>query len=591
MAKRKALGIELAWDSTDSWVNRTTVATVILAAFDFLLPGYAWILASGLHKRISSLEKVVLSFVLSICFLSLVTAAMTFVTVHYLFSSAAISLIGAVAVIGVCLFKRHPTLSKNTRISVSIQSWALGFSFLVYAILIFGLFWSAPYYPTAQAPDLLTHAQFTSAIVSGGGRSVLLRSDFPIGLHFAAATIASLGNIGALQALRIVASAGLLSIVPLLFLSAREVLGDAKAAGVALLVAGFAMPADALHLFRIGTFPNLMSDMIMLTVVWLAFRYMKQPSLALGLTLTFLGVGGAFMHSSFLILLAVFWVAAPFVFKLYRREARVYVKAAAFSTVGVAAFALLAFFSFHANLQRLAGSYVVLGETSVSGIALNEFARSVFTFLGPVNVVALICAAVFALKFRTTLGLVFGFLWLLLMVPGAFVSGQEYRFILFAMLPASYLVGYMLANTHGLLGPSKDVRLQKVARTVAGLIFLLLIVSGTFPSIAAQAFNPSGRNFQSAVYDSMVWVQHSSCSTGVASLGLWPDYEYLPALTGVQYMGDYIRSPDYVLQKSTTLGFHCLVASRNNHYFPQYENNTAFQEKYQNELITVFAIA
>ena len=133
--------------------------------------------------------------------------------------------------------------------------------------------------------------------------------------------------------------------------------------------------------------------------------------------------------------------------------------------------------------------------------------------------------------------------------------------------------------------------LQKFAKTAEVLILLLLIVSGVFPSIVAASFNPSGRSFQSAIYDSMVWVQHGTCSSGVASLGLWPDYEYLPALTGVQYMGDYNRSPDYVLQKSTTLGFHCLVTSRNNQYFPQYENNTAFQEKYQNELITVFSIA
>ncbi len=522
--------------------------------------------------------------------MSLVTAALTFVTVDYLFSSAAISLIGAVAVIGVCLFRRPPTFSKGMRISVSTGSWALGFSFLAYVILILGLFWSAPYYPTAQAPDLLTHAQFTSAIVSGDGRSVLLKSDFPIGLHFAAATIASLGNIVALQALRIMASADCLQSCRFCSYQLVKCWGMLKLQAPRYWSLHFAMPADTLHLFRIGTFPNLMSDMIMLTVVWLAFRYVKQPSLTLGLTLTFLGVGGAFMHSSFLILLAVFWVAAPFVFKLYRREARVYAKAAAFSTGGVTAFALLVFFSFHANLQRLAGAYIVVSGTLVSRMAFNEFARSLLTFLGPVNVVALICAGVFALKFRTNLGLVFSFLWLLLMVPGAFVSAQEYRFILFAMLPGAYLVGYMLANVHRLLGFSTDVRLQKVARPVAVLIFLLLIVSGTFPSIAAQAFNPSGRNSQYAIHDSMVWVQHSSCSTGVASLGLWPDYEYLPALTGVQYMGDYNRSPNYVLQESTILGFHCLVASRSNQFFSQYENNTAFQEKYQNELITVFAI-
>jgi len=59
----------------------------------------------------------------------------------------------------------------------------------------------------------------------------------------------------------------------------------------------------------------------------------------------------------------------------------------------------------------------------------------------------------------------------------------------------------------------------------------------------------------------------------------------------VPFMGDFDRSPDYLLQKSSSLGFRCLVVAKSNQYFPQYENDTTFQERYQNELITVYAIA
>jgi hypothetical protein len=570
-----------------------TSLTLFLAALDLLLPGYAWILASGLNKQLSMLEKVVLSFVLSTCFSSLLAAALTFLTPGYLLLSTVLSLGGTAVVIVAYLSRRRPRPpAKQHTFSLSTGSRALDFCILVYAILILGLFWSAPYYPTAQAPDLLTHAQLTSSIVSGEGRNVLLESGYPVGLHFAAAIISSLVNIGALQALRIVASAALFSSVPLFFLSAREVLGNAKAAGAALLVVAFAMPADALHLFRIGTFPNLMSDMIILTVVWLVFRYVKNPSRALGATLTFLGVGGAFMHSSFLIILGVFWVAVPFAFILYKDEVRMYVTATSYSTLGLAVFGFLAFFSFHANLQRLAASYVVLGGMSVFRIALDEFTRSLLTFLGLANVAAIICAALFVFKSRRNLGLVFGFIWLLLMVPGALVSGQAYRFILFAMLPGSYLVGYMLANATDLHGPTKSTMLPKLMRTTEVVVLLLLIISGVFPSIVAESFNPTGRSYQSAVYDSMIWVEHNiSCRTGVASAGLWPDYEYLPALTGVPYMGDFLRPPDYVLQKSASLGFHCLVVARNSEYFQQFANDTSFRGSYQNELVIVFAVA
>jgi hypothetical protein len=569
-----------------------TTVTLFLVVLELLLPGYAWILASGLHKELSTLEKVLLSFVLSICFSSLVAAALAFLTPSYLLLSTVLSLGGTAVLIVAYVGRRRPTKpAKQQRFSLSTGSRALDFCILAYAVLILGLFWSAPYYPTAQAPDLLTHAQLISSIVSGEGRNVLLESGYPFGLHFAAAIISSLVNIGALQALRVVASAALFATVPLFFLSAREVLGNAKAAGAALLVATFAMPADALHLFRIGTFPNLMSDMIILTVVWLVFRYVKTPSRGLGLTLTFLGVGGAFMHSSFLIILGVFWVAALFAFILHKDEARMYVKATSFSTLGLAVFALLAFFSFHANLQRLAASYVVVGGATVFRIALDEFARSLLTFMGPVNVAAIICAGFLALKLRKNLGSVFSFTWLLLMVPGALVSGEAYRFILFAMLPGSYLMGQMLTDASNLLGSFRST-MPKLTKTTEVLILLLLIVSGVFPSIAAESFNPSGRSHQSAVYDSMIWVEHnSSCSTGVASAGLWPDYEYLPALTGVRYAGDFIRPADYVLQKSASLGFHCLVVARNSEYFQQFANDPSFRESYQNELAIVFAVA
>jgi hypothetical protein len=564
--------------------------TALLAVLVMLVPGYAWVLVSGLHRLLSALEKVVLSFVLSLCFSSLLTAALTFVTADYLFVSVEISIVAAVLVIGLYLAKQHTHFSKPRRIPLSTGSRALDFAILVYAILISGLFWSAPYYPTAQAPDLLTHTLVANAIINGDGRSTLLTAGFPLGLHFVAATISTLIDVGALQTLRIVVSAALMAAVPLVYMSARELLGDPKAAGMTVLVAAFALPVDALHLVRIGTFPNLMSDAIILAVVWLAFRYVRRPSRSLGVTLTLLGLGGTFMHSSFLMLLAVLWVGVPLVFILFRDGARDFLGATVYSSVGLVLFAVLAFFSFQANVQRIIQLYFLVGGGSAWRIASAEFVRSVLNFLGPVNAIALLCSGVFVFKYRRNLGLAFSLLWVLLMVPGAFLSGQEYRFILFAMLPGAYLVGGMLARAPHLLGDLNGTPLSKFAKVAVTLLFVLLTVSGAFPSIAVASFNPSGRNYQSAVYDSMLWLEQTNCSEGAASVGLWPDYEYLPALSGVPYAGDFNRPPDYVLQKSASLGFRCLVVSKGNQHFQQFNNNSEFEKEYQNELTTIFTI-
>jgi hypothetical protein len=564
--------------------------TVFLAVLELLLPGYAWILVSGLHRLLSKLERVVLSFVLSLCFSSLLTAALTFATPDYLSVSVEISIVAAALVIGVYLAKQYTHFSKPHSIPLSTGSRALDFTILVYAILIVGLFWSAPYYPTAQAPDLLTHTRVTNAIINGDGPSTLLTAGFPIGLHFIAAAISKLIDVGALQTLRIVVSAALMATVPLVYLSARELLGDARAACMAVLVAAFALPVDALHLVRIGTFPNLMSDAIILTVVWLAFRYVRHPNHSLGATLTLLGLGGTFMHSSFLILLAVLWASIPIAFVLFRDHARDYAQAAAYSTIGLALFAVLAFFSFQANLLRIANAYFVLGGTFVWRIAITEFARSVLTFLGPVNAIALVCSAVFMIKFSRDLGSAFSLLWIGIMVPSAIISGQEYRFILFAMLPGAFLVGNLLANAPALLRGVSGRSFAKFTKFVIVLILVLLAVSGTFPNIAAASFNPSSRNYQSAIYDSMIWLERSSCASGVASVGLWPDYEYLPALTGIPYAGDFIRPPSIVLQKSLSLDFHCLVVARNNQYFTEFESNPELVERYHNQLVVILAI-
>jgi hypothetical protein len=564
--------------------------TVFLAVLELLLPGYAWILISGLHRLLSRLEKVVLSFVLSLCFSSLLTAALTFATPDYLSVSVEISIVAAVLVIGVYLAKQHTHFSKPRRIPLSTGSRALDFTILVYAILIIGLFWSAPYYPTAQAPDLLTHTLVTNAIINGDGRSTLLTAGFPLGLHFVAATISALIEVGALQTLRIVVSAVLMSIVPLVYMSARELLGDAKAAGMTVLVAAFALPVDALHLVRIGTFPNLMSDAIILTVVWLAFRYVRRPSRSLGVTLTLLGVGGTFMHSSFLILLVVLWGGVPLVFILFRDGARGFLGATVYSSIGLVLFAVMAFFSFQANVQRIVQLYFLVGGGSAWRIASTEFVRSVFNFLGPVNAIALVCTAFLVITYRRNLGLAFSLLWMLLMVPGAFLSAQEYRFILFAMLPGAYLGGGMLADVPHLLRSLNGTSLSKFAKVALALLFVLLTVSGAFPSVAVASFNPSGRNYQSAVYDSMLWLEQTNCSKGAASVGLWPDYQYLPALTEVPYAGDFNWPPDYLLQKSASLGFRCLVVSKNNQYFRQFNNNSEFEKEYQNELTAIFTI-
>jgi hypothetical protein len=125
-----------------------------------------------------------------------------------------------------------------------------------------------------------------------------------------------------------------------------------------------------------------------------------------------------------------------------------------------------------------------------------------------------------------------------------------------------------------------------------GLVLLLLIVSGVFPSLAVEAYNPDRRAYQSAIYESMVWLEHSDCAVSrVASVGLWPDYQYLPALTGIPYAGDFVKPPDYLLQKSTLLGFHCLAVNTSNQYSQSFADNSSFQKEHSNQIVVIYLIS
>jgi len=61
------------------------LATLPIAILLLLLPGYAWLLLSGLIKRIGGLGSIAFSFIFSICLLSLSSAVLSLLTRNYLF--------------------------------------------------------------------------------------------------------------------------------------------------------------------------------------------------------------------------------------------------------------------------------------------------------------------------------------------------------------------------------------------------------------------------------------------------------------------------------------------------------------------------
>ncbi len=558
----------------------------------FFLPGYSWILISGLSRRMGHAERATLSFVISLALLSLLTAGLSLVTRQYLLFSLIIAIVGALAVLGFHGLKNRPGPIRFS--SITSLPKPLLLCLLIYAVFLVMGFWSAPYYPTAEAPDLITHTHLTQAILAGDGRNLLLHGNTPIALHFDAALVAYILQVDSLDALRLVTAPILLAIVSLFYFSARRMFDSNSTSGLVVAVGSLVLPVDLIHFLRVGTYPNLLEDCIILCLLWLLVSYVIQPSKALGISMILLTIAGVFIHSSFFLFFAAVLISTPFIYlTASRTTSRNYLRGLTYPIAGLMLFAALLWPFFRGNLNRIIISYVDLGQPlilSVLRVSYFNFGYDLGYFLGWVNVAALIISILLgAFMRKKSIWSVLLLVWLGIQFVSPTFSEQSYRFVLFGMLPASFVIGQGLGDL-GRWTASLPRKLSKFKLWFVPGLLLVLILSGSLPGLIPKIINPNQRARHEAVFDSMQWLKQSKCSV-VASSGLWPDYLYLNALTPLSYKGDFVKPPDVVLQKSAEIGFTCIAVSTESPYFDSFEASNSYAELYHNNMVWIFAIS
>jgi hypothetical protein len=562
-----------------------------LAVLVFLLPGFAWVLLSGLIKRLNVLGAIAFSFMLSICLLSVISASLSLLTSTYLVYTIAGATIIPIIIAG-AYFRRG--VFGELLPERSSGSTLLLFCLAAYALFLLAYFWSTPYYP--MNPDSLTHAQITQSIANGDGRSVLLHTNYPVALHFVAAILMALVGVNAIQSLNILASLVLMTSLILIFTSAQALLGKVNLAALTTIVGALVLPVDAMHLVLIGTYPNLVEDAIIFAAVFLMFSYLREPGWRIGVTLALIGVGGVLLHSSFLLFLAALWLLLPVLFFLFRgkSEPHRYFRACIYSTIGIFFAALIALPLLSGNLARILEAYPIThfigGATTTqllqsTGVVYWILAWNVAFLIKPVTLIAIVLGFILvATKGRQSIGRVFAACWFAILVIVSLLSGQTDRFVLFFMIPAIFLVGNLVGEIPQLGRVNR--------RVVMASVMVILVVFGGFLPLIPVAVSPSNRLHQEYVFASMEWLQNNRCPSGVASLGLELDFRYLPILTTLQYSGTLptTTAPDQVVQESGVMGFRCVVIQTDNPNLQSFELNQAFQEKYRNEYVAIFYI-
>ena len=567
-----------------------------LAILVFLLPGFAWLLVSGLLKRLNVLGAIAISFILSLCVVSVTSALLSLLTSKYLLYTIVLTLI-LPTIIAVVYLREHgfrKLLGQSAKTSPLLL-----LCLVVYVLFLLAYFWSTPYYPTT--PDPLAHAQWTQSIFGGDGRSVLLHTSAPVGLPFVAAVLMTLLAVNPLQSLSMLASLVLLTILVLIFVSAQALFNDRNLAALATIVGGLALPADAMHFILIGTYPNMVDDVILLTTVFVLFSYLRKPSVPVGMTLALVGLAGVFMHSSFLLFLAALWLLLPVLFVLFRgrRELPRYFRACTYSTVGIFVAALVALSFLRGNVERVLESYSItnfIGGATTSqllqslGVVYWTLAWNIVFLIKPVNLVAIILGfALVATKGRQSIGRIFAASWLGVLAILSLLSGETDRFVLFTMIPSIFLVGNLVGN---IPLPKAAMRSIINRRLLISGVLLVLVVFGGFLPLIPVAFSPSRRAHEQDIYALMQWLERNRCPSSVQSLGLDFDYRYLPILTSLQYSGSLpsTTGPDQVLQESRDIGFACVVMQTDNPNYALFAVNQAFQQKYRNTEVAIFFI-
>jgi len=568
---------------------------LLLATIMLFLPGLSWILCSGMSRRFGALEKIALSVIISIIFDSLFTAVLALVTSNYVVDSTIGTLTISFVLLSIwALCNRRSIKSFIPHFRFDRMTLPLATTVTVYGVILLFLGWSTPIYPGTDAADPVIHAQFVEVIIKGSGKELLTQTSTPIGLHFASALLAYLLDFNGLTAMRILLAVSLIDFIVLTYFCARTLLGE-TGASFTTLVAGFVIPVSAMHFIQIGTFPNMLSDTIVLAALWLTFEYVKQPNRAVGLTLSFLAVGGLFVHSTFLLFLVSLWIAFPAFMIHFRVYVGNYLKALLFTSGGLLSLTILLGSFLFADVQRvLFGSYGVgsAAPTTPLTLGLQVIVWNYVTFAGPVAPLLIAASVIFVLlKRRNSIGIIFVCIWLGVLIIAMFLSTESWRFILLSMVPGSFLIGDLLSALSRLSGEiSQNGNIFRPLKVIPPLLLLILIMSGSFIPLFHRIYSPTERSIQLEVFSSMSWLQQNDKNYSVASVSLSLSYRYLQPLTGISYLGDYAENAHSIIARSANMGFRYVAVAIQSPQFPTFEFSSSVQEKYQNSIVAIFFI-
>jgi hypothetical protein len=466
-------------------------------------------------------------------------------------------------------------------------------------------FYKFPVFHSTLSIDPVYHVSLVGRILEGRGKQMLSSASYPLGLHFFLSVFTKGLGGELLIALRYgVAFVEVLKTLLVYSVVRRTTNNDQRAVYTSAAYSLILTPG-LFHLAGSGTYTNLYGDFVTLIVLYFIALFLKRSmNVRVSVSLMFMGAALTFSHYSVFLFFTFSWIFAVPVFLLWKDQFRKYV----FSTVMISLpfLSILALFSqLIPHLLRILFSEIRPPFSITPVDSFFNFLESylprlivfghVYNYVQPLNFIIVLASCAIAIKRRMEFWSLFALGWFLYSCFFSISGFNVWRFALYALNPASLLVGFFLSEV--LTEYSKRVSklstsnlVNKVnAKSIPFIVVLLLVTFGPmFTFTRSWVSNVELiRAKQLYVYESMKWAEENTETEASFISIMLQEYRYLPDIGHRMFYGVYGTNIQDVVSSHQIEPFDYVVV-----WIPdglqEYWSSEYFEKAYENKQVAIF---
>ena len=593
----------------------------------FLLPGFSLLMGLRVEGYFRRFEFAFLCLLLSLALLPFFMIVLDLVGIGVSLFLAVLAVVG----FGFAMYILRLTARskiKFEKINVPLKSDLLALLISIGVCTVFGFsFISFPVFHPNLSIDPVIHSYMVLQILEYGhilnlgsypsllgAMPGLPLATRPLGFHALAFLVYAFSETEAIFAVRYF-GAFLVCLIPLFCYFVALRLFRKWLIGVfACFVSAFIVPYGLVHFLGMGTYPNVLADLLFLAMLYFIGLFVDTGRWRLLIPISVIGCSLLLAHSMSPGYLFILWLFIPLGPFLSRRIAvlRRWVVSCAFAAIGI--FLAIPFVSRFYNVALAwfsgllvptgtGGMFLVLPSeepfTSIFGVS--QFLGLYYLWLGPVGFILLVMAVIYILwkargYWRGFIVFWFAFLFFLSLYPA--FSRHFYRISALALIPSMLIISLFL-GMFLIQFLEKTIRFKDYLkkynlfyrRAILVLFLLIMIASGSFCPYMAHIIGSTTLNEkQWASYKAMAWLRTNSAPNASVISVESPLFEYTPAVAGRSFKGDFSfdSSGAYDMAKRTSSSF--VVVNRLSEFAQGFELDSRFFKVYENQYVCIYIV-